>query len=101
VQIAHVSRDVHCSNLSFPLTILVETADDSSHDKASMLDVLAKRNKVAVRLHLLGMARQIENSLPLLLSENRPTREPVEECLKIKSIELSHDAFSILQAGAR
>jgi hypothetical protein len=100
MEIAHVARHVHRRDLARSFAILVEAADDPGNHQTGMLNTRSKRNEVAIRLHLLGMPGEVENSLLLFVGQNGAAGQPVEERLKIGSAVLSHDALPMLQAGA-
>ena len=48
-----------------------------------MVHPRSERNEVAVRLHLFGMAGQVDNNLLLFLRQNRAAGQPFEEWLKM------------------
>lgn len=92
--------DVNRRDLPVPFGVLAETSDQSCHDQAGVIHLHPERNEVAVRPHLFGMGRQVENCLLLFLREHRTTRQSVQKALEVCAVRVGHECVPSLQAGA-
>lgn len=67
VQITNIAGNMQGCDLPSAFAILVEASHETCDNERDVIHVNAKGNEVAVRRHLLGIAREIENSLLLLI----------------------------------
>jgi hypothetical protein len=98
MKIGHFAGDLDGGDLPLALQILVEAADQPGYEQAGVIAPLAKANEIAVGLHVLGFAGQVEDRLLFLLRQNGSVGQLVEEALKIGLVGEGHE---MLRRGKR
>lgn len=98
VKIRHFSCNVKRGDLTRAVEVLAEATGDPLNDDARVVNHLAKAHKVAVRMHLCRVRRQVQYRLLLSLGKHRTTGEPVEKSPKIM-LRLRHHAVVPVSAS--
>ena len=91
MEVRHITGDVERRDLTLAFGVLAEASDYTFNDEAGVVDRLIESHEIAVRLHLRGMYRQVQDGLLFGFGKERAAGEPVEEALKIRSVLVGHD----------